>query len=289
MAGEPIPLAPATASPAPIPAAAPSPVAAPAPAAVASLPVAGATIPEATPAPVTTAPVPVAEPAKPAEASPAIVEPPTLLGGDNPKPAEAEKTPEKAEGAEGEKVEAEKPVEEAPKPLPAFESFTLPEGTSADPESLKTFTEALGEFENTTGADHAHLQGLGQKIVEMGLAEVKRATEKLYEYQVSEWKKQSDKWIEDFEADPELGGNRRNTTLDDARYAINNFAGTPEQVAAFNKYLHDTKMGNNPALIRAFSNLGKALREGKPLAASIAPKAPQSKLNTLYGNSMKTG
>lgn len=284
MAGEPTPIAPVAAAPAPVPAAVSLPVAAPVPAAVTPSPVAGTTIPEPAPSP-----APVSEPAKPVEAAPAVVEPPTLLGGEEQKSAEPEKSPEKAEGAEGEKVEAEKPAEETPKPLPTFEEFKLPEGVTADAESLKEFSDTLGEFENLTGSDHAKLQELGQKLVERHAAELKKGIDRLYEYQVSEWKKQSDKWIEDFEADPELGGKRRNTTLDDARYAINNFAGTPEQVAAFNKYLADTKMGNNPALIRAFSNLGKALREGKPLAAHSAPKAPQSKLNTLYGSSMKTG
>lgn len=278
-------------------------VAAPSPAApaVAAAPVAALSAPVAAPAapavaPAAPSPPPVAdgaappvvalEPAKPAEAP----KPPATVIGEAlaKKPAaEPTKPPEGAKPAEAAAPEGETKAPEGqsaePAPPPAYEPFTLPEGASLDAERLGTFTKMLGDFEVLTKADHAAMQTLGQQLVDRHIAEVQDAVTRLNESYQARWDKQKVDWKDEFLKDPEIGGNRFQTSVDAALKFIRTHGGTEAQQAEFQDLMESSGLGNHPAMIRLLAKAGAAMSEGRPLAAASPPAAPKSKVDIMYG------
>lgn len=240
----------------------------------------------ATPAPATTnAPV--------AEAVPASVS--TFLGEVAPEV----KTQEAAPAAEvkqetpapevkpEEKAADVKPVEEPkkeevaqsePAQAPTYEPFTFPEGVKPDEARLGEFTKDLGEFQNSTKADQKIVQEFGQKIVDKYVAQVQEDTKRVTEYFTNAWEKQKSDWKTALEADPEIGGNRIQTTKASINKALMN---APEaHKKEFTEYMNSSGIGNNPAIIRMFTYLSnklnayesetaKPLPGTKPVAASV--------------------
>src|SRR5690348_11689629 len=268
--------APATAAPA-APAAAPAPVtasAAPAPgpgAESTSAPSSSAVTPPAESAPAVTPPTP----ATPAAAKPAAETPSSLLGDAKPatdaKPAEAPATAEPP-------APAETPV--AP---PAYEPFTLPEGVTLEAERVSDLTKLLGETELATKADHAAMQGLGQKLIDLYVAESKRVADA----QQQSWIRTRDEWRNTFIADEQIGGARREATLRNCAQMIEQFGGSPEQQAELRQAFGITGMGDHPALIRLLNNMASVLVEPKPVPATAQRSpVPASKSARRYSNSL---
>lgn len=254
------------------------------------------------PAPVVEAPAvtPVVAPA--AEATPvveAVVEQPVVEApkpvetviGEAMKPVEPPKAPEgekPAESAEAPKADGEQKVTEGqsdePAPLPSYEPFTLPENVKLDDARLGDFTKILGEFETTTKADHAEVQKFGQNAVDFHIAEVTKAVTNVEKTYQTLWEKQKTDWRDQLMKDPEIGGNRFQTTVDAALKFIRTHGGNEEQQASFRTLMDTSGLGNHPAMVRLLANAGVAMSEGKPLAASIpAPNAPKSKVEAMYG------
>lgn len=264
MANEPIPVTP---TPAPVPA--PAPVVE----AVQAAPVVEAT--PVTPV-VDTAPAPVVEAAKPetvlAEAidksKPAEVAP---KEGDKPEVKAETKTPE------GQSAD--------PAPPPVYDAFTAPEGVTLDSERIGKFTAILSELETTGKVDHSVVQQFGQKAVDFHVAEIKNVAETLTKFYKDSWDKQKIDWKDSFLKDPEIGGNRFQTTVDSALTFIRTHGGTAEQQTEFRDLMETSGLGNHPAVIRLLANAGRAMAEGKPLAASKPVPATKSKTETMYGKS----
>ena len=82
--------------------------------------------------------------------------------------------------------------------------------------------------------------------------------------------------------DPEIGGNRWQTTVDSATNFIRTHGGTEAQQAEFHKIMDESGLGNHPAMIRILARAGAAMSEGRPLAAQ-APAVALSKTQKLYG------
>lgn len=270
MADEPAPvIAPAPASvAAPVPA-----VAAPSQAAQPAVPIAG------TGAEAAVAPPPASSP----ETAPVVVEAPkpaategSLLGdakvADAPKPAEAA-------------APAPAPAPAEPPPAPTYEPFTLPEGVTLEAEKVSELTKLLGETELATKADHGAMQGLGQKLVDMYIAESKRVADA----QQQSWIRTRDEWRNTFIADEQIGGARREATLRDCAKVIEDFGGNAEQQAQLRQAFGITGMGDHPALIRLLNNVAKVTNEptktatGTPAAARPASKSARRYNNSLNG------
>jgi hypothetical protein len=252
----------------------PTPVEAPAPAAV----VAPVEVKPVEAPAVAAVEAPVAEPTttvlgdalkedKPVDAAPEAPK-------EEPKEVSPEATQEKAEKKEGQSDE--------PAPPPAFDEFKLPEGSQANKELIGEFTDFLGQFEVDTKADHAKVQELGQKAVDLYTREVQKAVESVNKGYMQNWENVKTKWKDEFLNDSQIGGNRAQTTLDSALNFIRNFGGTPEEQTEFRQLMDQSGLGNNKALIRVLANAGRALSEGKPLAATTPVTAPRSKVETLY-------
>jgi hypothetical protein len=264
MAGEPTPTTTTTPAPA---AAAPPAAASPAPAAEAPAPAPAA--PE-TPAPAPDAPAADAPPAAEASKAEAAKAPGSLLGdaGKEPvAPAEAPKEP--TAPAEG----------EAPKPV--YAALTLPEGVTLDDSQVNVFTDMVADFELTTKADHAAVEGFRQKLADFYVDETRRQLQA----QAEMWNRTREGWRNDFIADKEIGGNRQQTTLSRCGAMIEQYGGTPVQKKELREALAVTGTGDHPALIRFINNMARVLSEGKPVPA-VVPKSPvtKSKASRRYQN-----
>lgn len=224
-----------------------------------------------TPAPVVEptapAPVPADDPAPTSLLGDALVSPPIAPV----EPAPAPETPQ-----------AEAPTAD-PAPPPTYEPFQLPDGLTVDAEKIGNFTGLLGEFEGTTKADHAAVQAFGQKLVDYHTAEVQRIIGEVQKSHTSQIETQRDEWRKQFVADPEIGGNRQNTTVESAVNFIRTHGGSDEQQAELRDLMDKSGVGNHPAMIRLLAKAGMAMSEGRPLAASRPALPPQSKTQKLYG------
>lgn len=233
---------------------------------------------EAPPAPVV-APVeaPVVPEVKPAE---------TVLAAEidkNKPPVEANKT----EG--GQSAEPAPPPKEEVAPTeivkPTYADFVLPEGSTLDKDRISQFTDILADLELKGKADHGITQEIGQKLVDFHVNEVKQVADNYTKMLTEAWGKQKNDWKEAFLADPEIGGNRFQTTVDSALSFIRTHGGTNEQQAEIRNLMESSGLGNNGAIIRLFANAGRAMSEGRPLAAVNPVPTPRSKTATLYGKS----
>jgi hypothetical protein len=225
---------------------------------------------EAAPAPspaVEAAPAVVA----PVEAAPAVetakpsVQQPSLISEGLEKPAEPPK-PEAAPVAETAPAEAP--------PAVTFEDFALPEGVKLDGSSVDQFKEVLG-------GNLSH-QEKGQRLVDMYIAEIQRRDDEALKNQIDVWNTTQDQWKDSVKSDPEIGGNRFNTTMQTCISAVNRFGGNPEQRSALLQALDFTGAGNNPAIIRFINNMASALKEGTPVTQTAAPKPPQTRAQRRY-------
>lgn len=217
---------------------------------------------------------PVSEPVKPSE---------TLLGEDPKvqpeiKPAEADKP------VEGEQPKTEEVKSEEPAPTPVYDAFTLPEGVTLDDARVKEFTDILSDLETKAkGVDHTLFQEFGQKAVDFHVNEVKSAVEGVTKLYQTTWEKQKTDWKDAFLKDPEIGGNKFQTTVDSALTFIRTHGGTEEQQKEFRNLMETSGLGNHPAMIRILAKAGSAMSEGTPLAANKPLSPPKSKTATLYG------
>lgn len=221
------------------------------------------------------APTPEPAPAElpPAGAAAATEQPTSLL-------TEAGKKPDAPAVAAAATPTAE-PV--APVAAPVFNAFTLPEGVTLEADKVGAFTEMLGKFEVENKGDHAAVQKLGQQMVDMYIAEQTRQAQA----QQDAWVKVRDGWKDQFTSDPEMGGNRQNTTLSRCGAMIEQYGGTAAQQDELRSAFRITGMGDHPALIRLLANVGKALGEGTPVPA-IVPRSPTPvpKSQRRYATSM---
>lgn len=170
-----------------------------------------------------------------------------------------------------------------PAPPPKYDPFTLPEDIKLDESRIVEFTNLLSELETSGKASHEAVQAFGQKAVEFHINEVKNAVENLTSLYQTAWDKQKTDWKDSFLKDPEIGGNRFQTTVDSALAFIKTHGGTPEQQEEFRGLMETSGLGNHPAMIRMLANAGRAMQEGKPLAAPKPVPQQKSKTQTLYG------
>lgn len=219
-------------------------------------------------------------------------EPSTVLGQNpvveapakdtDPAPVAEPKDPNAADAVEAPKDEGSQSDE--PAPLPSFESFTLPEGFTADEAQLGEFNKLLGEFENATKADHAEMHKFGQSLLDRHIAELNNHAQKLNDFYKTSWEKQKNDWKESFLKDPDIGGNRQETTVKSALDFIRTHGGTEEQQTEFRNLMETSGVGNHPAMIRLLAKANMAMSEGKPLPAVTPVASNRSKIATRYGN-----
>ncbi|HEY7298563.1 MAG TPA: hypothetical protein VH684_11560 [Xanthobacteraceae bacterium] len=89
---------------------------------------------------------------------------------------------------------------------------------------------------------------------------------KVHQHQVDTWNRTNENWIGQVKADPELGGNRLEASLGNAKYAIQSMMGLRgNEAAELLQVLDLTGAGNHPAVVRAFHRLFETYREPGPV------------------------
>lgn len=243
---------------------------------VAVAPVVEVVAPVAAPvvAPVEAAPVVAAAPPPPAAAT----EPTSILS--EAKPAVEVASP----AVPPPPVTAEAPAPAVPPPFPTYESFKLPEGVTLDAGKVTEFTKLLGQYEIDNKADHAKTQALGQQLTDFFVAEQQRSQTAL----VESFNQIRNTWREEIKADPVFGGQNYTKSVANAAKVIEQYGGSPEEVAALRHALRVTGAGDNPHLIRMLSRVGATYAsEGAPVPA-VVPKSPTltSKSSKRYASSL---
>nr|DAN78204.1 MAG TPA: putative protease [Caudoviricetes sp.] len=154
--------------------------------------------------------------------------------------------PENQEGDQGEqKTDAESEV-------PEKYDFKPPEGMEFDEETINLYAEAAKEA------------GLSQEKADIILGKI---APHLAQQQIKAIEKASSEWEAASRADPEFGGDKLNENLSVAAKAIEQFA-TPE----LKTLLNESRLGNNPEVIRLFYRVGKAISEDGFVSAAGAPQ-----------------
>lgn len=202
---------------------------------------------------------------------------PTVLG-------EAIKNEGKSDDKPAEVPPTESVQSDEPAPMPTYDAFALPEDFSKDGEGIGDVTKLLGEFELSTKADHAEVQKLGQALVDRHVAEVQKTVERFNANLKEQFENQKNEWKDAFLADPEIGGNRQDTTISSALEFIRTHGGTPTQQAEFHQVLEQSGLGNHPAMIRLLATAArsKEFKEGSPVPAK-APALTLNKYDQRYG------
>lgn len=260
---------------------------------VASAPAAAAPIADAAPAPVVDAKAPSVEssgkpaaevkadakdPATPTPDAPkdAKVEPPADTSKDakpaEPAPADASKDAKAPDPAK------EAPVEAQPPAAKTYEPFKTPDGVKLGDKELKAFTDVIGPAQLP--------QETAQSLVDLYLAETQRLSAEAARHQKEHWNTLNDTWKTELRNDPEMGGNRLETSLGIAKAVIEEFGGTKEQVADLIAHTVNNGMGNYVGFNRLLHNIGVKLNvfEDKIVPAqSVNPSMPKSRREILYG------
>jgi hypothetical protein len=233
-----------------------------------------------TPSQAETAPAVDAAPAAAVEAVAAAEAPQAAVEETAPITAVTSLISETAETPAVETTEPQPEPETAPAEAPpavTFTDFTLPEGVKLDDTSMTTFKEVLGgEFSP---------QEKGQRLLDMYIADRQRSVQEAADHQVNVWNETQIQWQDAVRADPEIGGNRFNTTLQTCKSAVGRYGGTEAQVAELKQALTYTGAGSNPAILRWVNNMASALKESSPVVQTAAPKPPQSRAQKRYNAS----
>ncbi len=230
--------------------------------------------PAAAPAVATPAAAPVVEAAPAAAPTPVVESAPAAAPaveaakpvGDDVKPADAPavETPAVEAAAEAKPADGEKPVEGAavepaadatPK---AFE-FKLPETVKADAATMSAYNNVLGKYGIS--------QEAGQELIDFHANAIKATSDQMTQRQLDAWADTNKQWVDDFE---KSAGNKRDTLLNDAKFAITDTIKDAKQRKALWDVLAFTGAGNHKDVINGLAAIGKRLRE----RSAPSPGAP---------------
>lgn len=187
--------------------------------------------------------------------------------GDKPKETQAETKPEK--------TEPEAPKE--PKAPPTYDKLTLPETVKLDDARIAKLDEILGKAE-LTGAQHDAMALLRQDLVNMHIEELQRVVKEAKNNQINVWNRLVEQRVNDLKNDPELGGNRIETSLGNAKYALESLIPgfTKEDAAEWIKAADDGGVSHHRLTVKMLNAIFKVFAEPEPVHGN-PPNANQSK------------
>jgi len=148
------------------------------------------------------------------------------------------------------------------------ESFTLPEGTILHPRVLEVFNDqALTP------------QQRAQEMVNLHATLTREASEGASRSREEE----QQAWQQEIQTDPVYGNANYEATLGHVGRVMDKFA-TPEVREAFDR----TGAGNNPAVVRFLTEIGKTLVEAGPTPTPLpGSSGAKSTAQLMYGNGDK--
>jgi hypothetical protein len=191
------------------------------------------------------------------------------------KPDDGKTGDAKAEGAESaaDKDAAGKTAEgEQPPAPPVYEAWKAPEGVVLDQSKTGEFNSLLGQLESAKG-DHAKTQEVGQKLIDLYVADVKRLGDQLARHQVDVWNRHIERQIGELKADPQFGGNRIETSLGNAKYVVEAMWGlSADEAGSLIQAMDAAGISSNRLLIKALNKHYERYREPEPVP-SLDPAA----------------
>ena len=208
-------------------------------------------------APIVDAPAVETPSAEPAIVDAPAVEADSILGGEVA-PKITVDAPSKAIDAPSKIVSEAAPVVVAP----VYEGFKFPENFETNNETVTEFSKLLGELEISAGKiDHAGYEAAGQKLIDLGIKNTQDSIARLNDYYAQFHNNQKKQWLESFKNDPQMGGEKLQETIGSLRSSVEQYAGTPEQLAEFRQIMRDTGVDNHPALTRVIFNMQQKINK----------------------------
>lgn len=183
----------------------------------------------------------------------------TTASADNPTETQAT-TPESADGST---TENQSQAEVAPEKY----EFKAPEGTNLDASVIDAYSEVAKELNLS--------QEKAQKVID-------KVAPLIQARQIEQVNQASIKWSEEAKADKEFGGDKFAENMSVTKKAYDQFASP-----ALKQMLEETKLGNNPEVIRMFYQVGKAMSEDTFIGGSPKGAKDQGEVNyakSLYPN-----
>jgi hypothetical protein len=150
-----------------------------------------------------------------------------------------------------------------------YQDFALPEGYTGrlDPVLTREFKEI---FDAGRGENY---QQSAQRLIDMHVAEIKKVGEMAAQYQRDVWNRTIEHRISEFRNDPEIGGARAQTTLGNAKFALERHLGlSPAEVQELLVVMDNGGVSNHRLLLKGLNNLYKTLAEPEP----VTPNDPAS-------------
>lgn len=243
-------------------------------------------------------PTPVADAASvvgsnPSTAQEAVVEPktPTTVLGrtkDDATPVAEVKpeTPKEGEAPNAEGEQKEGGQSEEPATLLPYEDFTVPEGLPENfqfDEKIGEFKNDLLEFEKDTGIPRDKMQAFAQSMINRHAQTMQETLGRVHKSYTDIWEKNKSDWKKAAETDPEIGGNRWDTSVNASLQFIRTHGGSETQQNEFRDLMESTGLGNHPAMIRLLANANRGMSESGPLPGQKPAFQPQSKVSKRYG------
>lgn len=182
-------------------------------------------------------------------------------GGETDAKADA-KDGTKAEGEKDDKGEAEGAPEE-------YADFTVPEGSTLDPELLAEFKETF-KAENLT-------QEQAQARVDQGMKLAEKWSERAVEMHL----KTIEGWRDQTKADPDIGGDKLPQVLAGAKEVRDHFGDE-----GLTEVLNTFGLGNHPSVIRFFSKVRAAISDDVFVKSGKPTGEPTRAADVLFGATM---
>lgn len=180
--------------------------------------------------------------------------------GDKPKDDVKDKDAAKADPDTKDATAAEPPA-----PI-TYEAFKLPDGVRLDDKELQKFSEFAGKAQIP--------QDVAQGLVDLYVAERQNDVTQARAEQRRVWDAMNDTWKTELRNDPELGGNRLETSLSLAKAVVEEYLPANE-VGEYFAHLRNNGMGNYKLHVKLLHNIGKALNVFEDGIVPANPQAPK--------------
>ena len=173
----------------------------------------------------------------------------------------------KKEGAEADTGKKDATAEAQPPAPIKYEAFKIPDGVKLDDKEMAKFTEIVGNAQVP--------QDVAQKLVDLYLEDQPKLVEALRAEQRKHWNTLNDTWMTETRNDPEIGGNRIDTSLSMAKAVVEEYL-PPNEVGEYLAHLRNNGMGNFRLHIKLMANIGKALNVFEDGIVPANPQAPKA-------------
>ena len=148
-----------------------------------------------------------------------------------------------------------------------LEEIKLPEGFVIDETVSKPFVDIVNKY------------GLGRDAVAELTALQATAMKNVSDGGTKAWTDMQEKWTGEVKADPEIGGEKLETTLSSISKVVDKY-GSPEARSAFDI----TGAGNNPHIIKMLAKMAKELNEGSFVPAGDPTVGKKTAAERMFPN-----